>query len=181
MLSHEHAMSDAVRSHETTLELLHDASAGLQFSELLVVCRHCDQLIHADRYSTWIHDESCSEACNDESEDSTFAAPTDDMVSMLESVGADPDDMEESTMSAIDNYALSVETETVLRVQLSVGGPTVEMTAVISRDQYGSWSRDSRVTFYDSWAVPNETGLSDDSYLVTLFDRFVETYQPDND
>jgi len=180
MQSHEHAMNDAIRSHETTLGLLFDATAGFEHADREIKCRHCDQLVTADSYGTWNHVESCDSPCTDD-EDSTFAAPSAPFVSELESAGVDVDDVNDSATEAIDEYALSVDTRTVLTVTLAIGGPTVYMSADISRDQHGSWGRDSRVTFVDSWAVPSETGLSDDSYLVTLFDRYVETYQPDND
>jgi hypothetical protein len=168
-------MSDAIKSQESTLGLLFDATSGFEHADREIKCRHCDQLVTADSYGTWQHVDTFDSACTDD-EDSTFAAPSAPFVSELESVGVDVDDVNDSATEAIDEYALSVDTRTVLTVTLAIGGPTVYMSADVERDQYGTWTRDSRVTFVDSWAVPSETGLSDDSYLVTLFDRYVETY-----
>jgi hypothetical protein len=180
MQSHEHSMTDAIKSRESTLGLLFDATAGFEHADRDIKCCHCDQLVTADTYGTWTHVESCDSPCTDD-EDSTFAAPSADDVAALESVGVDVDDVLESAQSAIDNYALEVSARTVLDVLLSYGGPTVRMSAPIERDQYGSWERTGTVEFVDSWAVPSETSLSDDSMLTTLFDRYVETYQPADD
>jgi hypothetical protein len=226
MESHEHPMADSVKSHEDTLQLLFDATAGFQYDRGPIKCAHCDQPINVDDYGTWQHvgtnDETCTfdipadypvrlvspsstgaATCgtcglswnDDVSTDltptpagrcafeslHTFAAPSADDVSALESVGVDVDDVLESAQQAIWEYALSAESRTVLDVTLAINGPTQWLSAPIERNQYGSWERVGRVEFHDSWAVPNETSLSDDTYLVTLFDQYVETYQPADD
>lgn len=90
-------------------------------------------------------------------------------------VSGDQDDVNESAQEALWNYALSVETRTVVRVVLGIGGPTTFMEADVSKGEY-SWERDGAVTFFDSWAVPQETSLADDSALVRLFDQYLETF-----
>lgn len=88
----------------------------------------------------------------------------------LESLGVDTDDTEESARDALNSYALEASTSTVLTVTLAVGGPTQYLSATVERGQHG-WERAGDVTFFDSWAVPNETVLTDDSSLVTFFDN----------
>ncbi len=231
MESHEHSMADSIKSHEDTLQLLFDATAGFQYDRGPIKCAHCDQIIVVDRSGDWEHvsttDQSCqpvvpddfpvrpligpraqSEAidrvtcgtCGLSWDDSiatsltpapsarcpfeTFhneAAPSADDVAALESAGVDVDDVLESAQQAIWEYALSAESRTVLDVTLAINGPTQWLSAPIERTQYGSWERVGPVEFLDSWAVPSETTLSDDTYLVTLFDQHVESYQPADD
>jgi len=233
MQSHEHPMSDSIKSHEDTLQLLFDATSGFEHADRDIKCRHCDQLVTADSYGTWQHVESCDESCTvrpwhvpaeftvrpwigpadrapadvatcgtcglswDDSIGTEWtpapsgrcpfeslhesATPSADDVAALESVGVDVDDVLESSQQAIWNYALEVSSRTVLDVLLTYGGPTVRLSAPIERDQYGTFERTGPVVFSDSWAVPSETTLHDDTYLVTLFDQYVETYQPADD
>lgn len=89
----------------------------------------------------------------------------------LESLGVDTDDTEESARDALNSYALEASTSTVLTVTLAIGGPTQYLSATVERWVHGGWSRTNSVTFFDSWAVPNETVLADDSPLVTFFDN----------
>jgi hypothetical protein len=92
----------------------------------------------------------------------------------LDMLGVDVDNAEDSAREALDAYDLEASTSTILTVTLAVGGPTQTMSAKVVKEQYG-WQRDSRVTFSDSWAVPSETELPDESPLVQLFDERVET------
>jgi hypothetical protein len=89
----------------------------------------------------------------------------------LEALGVDTEDTEESARDALDSYALGASTSTVLTVTLAVGGPTQYLSATVERGEHGGWERTTNVTFFDSWAVPNETVLADDSPLVTFFDN----------
>jgi hypothetical protein len=89
----------------------------------------------------------------------------------LEALGVDAGDTEESARDALDSYALGASTSTVLTVTLAVGGPTQYLSATVERGEHGGWERTTNVTFFDSWAVPNETVLSDDSPLVKFFDN----------
>jgi hypothetical protein len=177
MQSHEHSMADAVRNHEATLDRLFDASGGFVNADP-IECRHCGEAIEVDRFSTWLHVESCDESCADAD---TFAQPTEALVSELESIGVDVDNLEESATEALDQYGLSLEAQTVLTLTLAVGGPTVYLSAPVERDRFGSWERVDSVTFFDSWAVPRETVLSGDTSLVAMFDRHVESWSPASD
>lgn len=105
---------------------------------------------------------------------------TDDGNESLSGLGVDPDNVDESAQEALYNYALEVSTSTVLTVTLAVGGPTQYMSAEIDRDTHGCWVRETPVTFFDSWAVPQETRLANDSAMTRLFDQYVETYSPES-
>jgi hypothetical protein len=102
--------------------------------------------------------------------------PTASMLNALESHGVDVDNMEESAQEALDNYALETSVQRVFRMILAVGGPTQWLSAPIERETYG-WTRCAPVTFHDSWAVPQETFLPDESPLVALIDRAIEFYE----
>jgi hypothetical protein len=93
-------------------------------------------------------------------------------------LGIDVDDLEESARDALCSYALDVSTSTVLTVTLGVGGPTTYLSATIERVGHG-WERQTAVSFFHSWAVPNETTLPDDSSLVRMFDEHVEVHPTD--
>lgn len=89
----------------------------------------------------------------------------------LESLGVDSDDAEESARDALTGYALDADTSTILTVTLAINGPTQHLSAKVERTEHGGWERTGDVTYVDSWAVPTETVLADDSPLVTFFDN----------
>jgi hypothetical protein len=92
----------------------------------------------------------------------------------LDSLGVDVDDPEESARDAINSYALEATTKTVLTVTLAIGGPTQQLSATVERGKYG-WMLATTVVFFDSWAVPSEVQLPDDSPLVQLFIEHLDT------
>lgn len=100
---------------------------------------------------------------------------TDEGNDKLSMLGVDADDPGQSATDALNSYALSATITRTLTVSLALGGPTVLLSATVDGNEYGL-ERISSVTLFDSWAVPNETVLDDESALVRLFDEYVETY-----
>lgn len=177
MQAHEHTMADAVASHEETLGLLIDASSGFQHATPQPACRHCGEPIVFEH--VWQHAESCAERCDDGEAD-TRAEPSAELLAALDAHGVDVDDLQESADQAWNNYALSVETVRYVDVMLGIGGPTVYLRAQVVKGSYESWERSSDVELHDSWAVPSMTTVPEDSCLTALFDRFIETYAPED-
>lgn len=135
MQSHEHPMSESIKSREEDLNLLFDVAGS----------------------DGWEGQEE-----------------------ELDALGVntvDTESLSEGAYMAISAYPLEVSTSTVLTVTLAVGGPTQYLTANVSPLRHGGYTREGAVSFFDSWAVPQETVLPESSPLVQLFDTHAETPQ----
>lgn len=177
MQAHEHAMATAVASHENNLSALYSAANG----DASNIPTDWPVEVTDGSGPTDVTCGYCKRSWDDAIPTSMTPAPSarcpfeafhgDTPAGDLESLGVDAQDVEESARDALNSYALEASTSTVLTVTLAIGGPTQYLSATVERDQHGGWERTNSVTFFDSWAVPNETVLADDSPLVTFFDN----------
>jgi hypothetical protein len=172
MEAHEHTIADSVNSRATNLDVLLAAAEGFENADIGLPCRHCGELVHVDDNGTWLHTATDDDDCD---ENDTVAGIAGSMLDALDRLGVDVSNIRESAREAVDNYALEASVKRVFQLTLAVGGPTQWLSAPIERETYG-WTRCAPVTFHDSWAVPQETFLPDESPLVALIDRAIEYY-----
>jgi hypothetical protein len=80
---------------------------------------------------------------------------------------------EESAAERIDELPLGVSTYTVLRIDLSTGGPADYLTAHLFKERYG-YGVESVTYHFADWFDHAEQSVSEDSPLWTLAERYAE-------
>jgi hypothetical protein len=86
------------------------------------------------------------------------------------------DDEQQDAQEELDNFALAVTTQVLLRIDISTGGPADYLTAVCWRGQYGALEVQSVTYHFADWFDHAETPVASDSPLYAYAEQMAELY-----